>query len=219
MHTAVYAGNVFTPGWKVPLPLKWYFHYTRGWFHQFVWAFKKMPVTQLQNGIDTNSIQTMICNAFICADLLFPTLLPPTKFHFPISSSIMVKGSCLSLRAFEEKKGMGSLGTDRRSARHCANTDRQRTAVIPTCNSLFPLHLNWTCLNSWKKSEQRGKSVCTPHRQTPAGCGRLKSRGTDYPIHHFMLILMEVNKHMCHKARLPTGSKSFLLTRSPIKGR
>lgn len=78
----------------------------------------------------------------------------------------------------------------------CANTDGRTTAFISTCNSLFPLRLTWMCLNSRKKSEQRGESVCAPHRQTPAGCGRLKFRATDYPIHHFMLILMEVSKHM-----------------------
>lgn len=67
----------------------------------------------------------------------------------------------------------------------------------------FPLHLTWKRLNSWRKIRHgEGEYVSPVLPTTPAGVGMFESWTTDYPIHHVMLNMMEVNKHSSHKKTL-----------------
>lgn len=75
----------------------------------------------------------------------------------------------------------------------CAQAPTDTNCCAPAREPCFPLHLTWKRLNSWRKIRHGEGEYVWP--TTPAGVGRFETWTTDYPIHHFTLSLMEVNKH------------------------
>lgn len=81
---------------------------------------------------------------------------------------------------------------------------RTRPAAAVHAGAGFPLHFTWKRLNSWRKIRHgEGEYVSAVSPTTPAGVGRFESWNADYPIHHVMLSMMEVNKHSFHKKTFP----------------